>query len=97
MNGPLRVRCGQKWEPYNRKYRLYILPEDELKYSVGEDGTDKVIACAGCGKPVKFGDAYTSLEIHTEAGIGFSVCPRCYIAEIERAKDAEEMQREEER
>lgn len=84
MNGTLRVRCGQKWEPYNRKYRLYILPE-------------KVIACAGCGKPVKFGDAYTSLEIHTEAGIGFSVCPRCYIAEIERAKDAEEMQREEER
>ena len=57
---------------------------------------DKVIACAGCGKPVKFGESFTSLEIHTETGFGFSVCPNCHAGEIERAKDAEAMRQEEE-
>lgn len=91
------VRFVQKWDPYHGKYRPYALPEGALKCSVGESRMDKVIACAGCGKPVEFEDTYTSLEIHTEIGLGLSVCSRCHAGEIERAKDAEEMQQEEAR
>lgn len=96
MNKIFSARVAERWDPYHGKYRLYVLPEDELKCSLLEDRIDKVIACAGCGKPVAFGDAYTSLEIHTETGFGFSVCPNCHIEEIEHAKDAEAMRQEEE-
>lgn len=94
MSGIYRI--AQKWDPYHKRYRSYVLPEDVMRCSFGERDMDKVIACAGCGKSVKFGNAYTSLEIHTETGIGFSVCSNCHAGEIERATDAEEMQREEE-
>ena len=91
-------RLALKWDPYHKRYsRPYVLPEDVLKCSLAESDMNKVIACAGCGESVKYGSAYTSLEIHTETGIGFSVCENCHAGEIERAKDAEEMQREEER
>lgn len=91
MNEAFRARAVWKWDPYIRKYIPYILPEGKLKCSLSEDKMDKIIACAGCGKTVKFGDAYTSLEINTDTGLGFSVCPRCYANEIERAKYAEKM------
>ena len=94
MNKIFSARVAERWDPYHGKYRPYVLPEDELKCSLLEDRMDKVIACAGCGKPVKFGESFTSLEIHTETG--FSVCPNCHAGEIERAKDAEAMRQEEE-
>lgn len=96
MSKIFRARVAQKWNSYHRKYRPYVLPEDELKCSLLEDRMDKVIACAGCGKPVKFGESFTSLEIHTESGFGFMVCHMCIDQETERARAAEAMRREEE-
>ena len=96
MNKIFSARIAKRWNPYHGKYRLYVLPEDELKCSLLEDRMDKVIACAGYGKPVKFGESFTSLEIHTESGFGFMVCPMCIDQETERARDAEAMRQEEE-
>ena len=96
MNKIFSARVAERWDPYHGKYRPYLLPEDELKCSLLEDRMDKVIACAGCGKPVKFGESFTSLEIHTESGFGFMVCPMCIDQETERARDAEAMRQEEE-
>lgn len=96
MSKIFRARVAQKWNPYHRKYRSYVLPEDELKCSLLEDSAEKIIACAGCGRPVKFGESFTSLEIHTESGFGFVVCPMCIDQETERARAAEAMRREEE-
>lgn len=90
-------RIAQKWAPCHKRDRPYVLPEGVMKCSFGERDMDKVIACAGCGKSVKFGNAYTSLEIHTETGIGFSVCSNCHAGEIKRAEDAEAMRQEGER
>ncbi len=96
MNKIFSARVAEKWDPYHGKYRPYVLPEDELKCSLLEDRMDKVIACAGCGKPVKFGESFTSLEIHTESGFGFMVCPMCIDQETERARAAEAMRQEKE-
>ncbi len=95
MSKIFRARVAQKWNPYHRKYRPYVLPEDELKCSLLEDRMDKVIACAGCGRPVKYGESFSSLEIHTETGFGFMVCHMCIDQETERARAAEAMRREE--
>lgn len=48
MSKIFRARVAQKWNPYHRKYRPYVLPEDELKCSLLEDSAEKIIACAGC-------------------------------------------------
>ena len=42
------------------------------------------INCAQCGKKIKFGDSYTSLEIHNEIGLGYPVCEKCYDVEWQR-------------
>ena len=38
------------------------------------------------GRKVAFGDCYTSREIHTEHGFGYSVCGDCYAREWERER-----------
>lgn len=66
---------AQKWNPKTREYYDYDLPEGACLYS---DDMDKVIACARCGEKMRFGDAYTSRQIHTEYGFGYAVCGKCY-------------------
>lgn len=96
MSKIFRARVAQKWNPYHRKYRPYVLTEDELKCSLLEDSAERIIACAGCGRPIRYGKSFTSLEIHTESGFGFMVCPICLNQETEHARAAEAMRREEE-
>ena len=45
---------------------------------------DTVVAFAACGKSLKFGDAYTSRKILSNAGFGFAVCEDCYEKEFEK-------------
>ena len=44
---------------------------------------DAVVACAACGKALKFGDAYTSRKILSTTGFGYAVCEDCYEKEFE--------------
>ena len=63
----------------------YLIPFlDKSKLVVTVHDLDSIISCASCGKPVVAGDTYTSLEIHTDHGLGFLVCSDCYKAEMER-------------
>lgn len=45
---------------------------------------DDIIACAACGKLLKFGDSYTSRKILSNGGFGFAVCEDCYEKEFEK-------------
>lgn len=45
------------------------------------------VNCAQCGREIKFGDSYTSKEIHTFSGFGYSVCEECYDKEWERRNE----------
>lgn len=72
-----------KWIPKKHKYKKYRLPVGSCLCS---DDMDKVVSCASCGQKVKYGDCYTSRQIHTELGIGFAVCTACYEKELEAVK-----------
>jgi len=57
------------------------------------ENVDEVINCASCGKEVKYGETYTSLEQFIDDGsFGLSVCADCYAKEYARmkAKEAKE-------
>ena len=74
-----------KWNYKKHKYDDFEVPNNWncLTYS---DDMDKVVNCPHCGKELKFGDTYTSLEIHTNIGFGYGVCKECYQEEWQRRK-----------
>ena len=52
------------------------------------DNMREIVRCPHCGKQLAFGDAYTSLEIHTVFGFGYAVCGGCYEKEVKRKREA---------
>lgn len=50
------------------------------------------VKCPSCGKIIKFGESFTSLEYHTETGMGYAVCGKCHQEEIERKQKHESVE-----
>lgn len=73
---------AQKYNFKEKKYSEYQLPEHASMY---EDDMEMIIACAECGKPLLYGNGFTSRKIHTHIGMGYSVCSGCY--ETERKEE----------
>ena len=59
----------QKWNYKTHTYDEYNVP-DEWNVKTYSTNMEQEINCAECGKKVKYGDCYTSLEVHTEMGFG---------------------------
>lgn len=76
------MKCG-KWNYKTKSYDDYELPERAMMWS---DDMDLVIQCANCAKDIKYGDGFTSKEIHNDLGMGYIVCESCYKQEIQRTK-----------
>lgn len=77
------MRTLQKWNSKLGKYEPHIIPDswEVTKYSA----LGLRCNCASCGVWIKYGQTYTSLEIHDQIGFGFAVCPKCHHKEMERA------------
>lgn len=76
----------RKWNYKKHEYELYEVPSD-WHCSIYESDMSKTVNCAQCGREIKFGDAYTSNEIHTFMGFGYAVCEECYNEEWERRRN----------
>lgn len=74
---------AQKWNWKTHEYEPYKLP---LNSTMFQFDMDDIVACAGCGKQMKFGDSYTSLEIHNSSGFGYAVCEKCSDEEWKRRR-----------
>lgn len=79
----------KKWNYMTRTYDDCVIPDDWcceiLSYSdmLNDDiNYDKKVNCPHCGKLVKLGDTFASLEFHSEYGLGYPVCVECYRKEI---------------
>lgn len=75
----------KKWNWKTREYDPYEIPDDWNVKTYSND-MDEIVNCPHCGRKVVFGDTYTSREIHTEHGFGYSVCGDCYAREWERER-----------
>lgn len=75
----------KRWNYKKHIYEDYKVP-DKWNVKTYGNGMEEIINCCQCGKKIKFGDSYTSLEVHTEIGFGYSVCEKCYEAEWRRKK-----------
>ena len=72
---------ANKWNYKTHTYDDYDLPDGASEYSADLTQT---VNCASCGKPVVALKTYTSLEIHTDMGLGYMVCKSCYEKELDR-------------
>jgi len=74
-----------RWNYQKCEYESYELPLRSMAYS---EDMEEIIQCAQCGKYIKYGESYTSLEIHTDIGIGYMVCDECSRQEYKRKLEA---------
>ena len=75
------VKIARKWNYLTHSYEPVEVPKKATAYLAN---MDEVVQCAQCGKEMTFGDGYTSQEIHTAMGFGYSVCTICHTAELGR-------------
>ncbi len=74
-----------KWNYKKQIYEPYNI-SDEWNCKLYSEDLNEIVNCPHCGKKIKFGDCYTSLEIHNYIGFGFAVCEKCYEEEWIRRK-----------
>lgn len=72
-----------RWNRQKHKYEDYEVPVNWNVKSYCND-LEEIVNYAQCGKELKYGDTYTSLEIHTAMGFGYGVCEDCYEFEWKR-------------
>ena len=77
------MKTLRKWNYEKQDYEPYEVPE-EWEFVMCTDDMDKPTTCTHCGKSIPFGDTYTSMEIHTSMGFGYSVCEGCHEEEWAR-------------
>ena len=67
----------QKWNYEKHKYEPYEV-SNECNCKLYTEDMNELINCPHCGKQLKYGDTYTSMEIHNKMGFGYGVCEKCY-------------------
>lgn len=72
---------ARKYNTKLHKYEDVLLPDECRTY---EEDMEKMVPCAQCGRLHKYGEMYTSREVHTAYGFGFAVCRECYDDEMDR-------------
>lgn len=78
----------QKYNRKEHKYEEYSVPDDWNVKFYSYD-MEELVNCCQCGKEVRYGSCYTSLEVHNCVGLGYPVCPKCYEEEWNRRKENE--------
>lgn len=79
-----------------RKYEPCHVPDNAVIMA----GLNDVVQCANCGRPVRFGNTFSSSDICNDVGIDYAVCLDCYRSEklmrywMEQAEKNEKKSRE---
>lgn len=82
------MRKMKKWNYERKKYDDYYIPNDWLTPLLVDD-MEEIVNCVQCGEKLKYGECYTSLEVHSNMGLGYGVCEKCYNEEWQRRRKDE--------
>lgn len=74
-----------KWNYEKKDYDPHVISDDWYIPLYSND-MDEIVNCCSCGREVKFGNCYTSKELHNGIGLGYGVCEKCYEEEWERQR-----------
>ena len=76
----------ERWNPKTHEYEDFEVP-DGRKVRCTALIMEELIDCVSCGLTLPYKEMFTSIEIHTQHGFGYSVCPDCYEEEQRRNRD----------
>ncbi len=79
----------QKWNYENQEYEKYPIPQD-WNINIYKDNMEEIVNCAYCGKKIRVGDNYESLEIRNQDYEGYIICEKCFNKEMLRRKHYKE-------
>ena len=77
---------ANKWDFSRREYEVVDIPDACSTY---KDDFDADVTCPGCGRPVRFGDTFTSRRWHDRVGFGYGVCIDCHVSEVKEKTSCE--------
>lgn len=66
----------RKWNYEKHKYENVSIPDNWDCRMICDD-MEQEINCCQCGVKIKFGEGYTSMEIHDNLGFAYTVCGSC--------------------
>lgn len=75
------TRTVDRWDIYTEQYEPVQIPDD-WKIAMYSDNMDEQINCVNCGKPMTYGEGYTSRRYHNKAGMGYMECEKCYYDQL---------------
>lgn len=65
-----------RWDKEKKEYGIVQIPDGSCSYC---DDMNETVSCAHCGKKLKYGESYTSLELYGASRMfGLAVCGDCY-------------------
>lgn len=79
----------KKYNETKKTYEPYSVPE-EWNCPITCYNMRMYVNCARCGKEIMFGDGYTSMQIHNDYGLGYTVCEECHEKEWQERRAAKE-------
>lgn len=56
-------------------YEICYIPDGAV---LSQSNMDELVVCAQCGRPLRYGDSYCSMEIFSGGGFGYAVCDSCH-------------------
>lgn len=77
----------KKYNEETKQYEPYEIPE-EWNCPIMTMNMKTVVNCVSCGKHIEFGDGYTSMQIHNDYGMGYTVCAECHEREWQERQKA---------
>lgn len=75
------ARTIDRWNSYTEQYEPVQIPNN-WKVALYSDNMDEQINCVNCGKPMTYGEGYTSRRYHNPAGMGYMECEECYYDQL---------------
>lgn len=76
-----------RWDFITKKYEPSTIPDSWVSKPFSKD-MNEMIHCVACGKTIERGESLSSLELHSDMGIGYPVCADCYRQEMLRRLQA---------
>lgn len=78
----------RKYNEKTKTYEPYSVPK-EWNCLVHTTNMSEVVNCARCGKLLMFGNGYSSMQIHNDYGLGYTVCVECHEKEWQERMQSE--------
>ena len=79
------MREAKLWRFFDK---VYVPAQVDDRCKTYSNDMSEIVVCPNCNKELRFGDCYTSRRWHSDYGIAYAVCEKCYEEELRLERKA---------